>query len=203
MHLAELTQSLAILAGAGDSQLHHTLRTRLMAVGQWVGSRRHLASRSTSLSVLIVSSVYFVRDRINRDWSKMLFAGATSFWETLSGGWDFNHAGSLCHGWSGTPIFTSVWPGDQAAQPWLCDNFDKAGASNDEAERSRADPVWRHSRSADGVLEGCCSTGAGSTRWCHNDRRDLTRASSDCQLTEHNPSSALLAALNPGDDDLH
>lgn len=31
---------------------------------------------------------------------KMLFAGATSFWETQNGEADFEDAGSLCHGWS-------------------------------------------------------------------------------------------------------
>lgn len=31
---------------------------------------------------------------------KMLFSGATSYWETENGEADFNDAGSLCHGWS-------------------------------------------------------------------------------------------------------
>ena len=35
----------------------------------------------------------------------MLFAGATSFWETDAGAWDFERAGSLCHGWSAVPIY--------------------------------------------------------------------------------------------------
>jgi hypothetical protein len=47
----------------------------------------------------------WVRDRIIRDWSAMLFAGATAFWETRAGGWDFHHAGSLCHGWSAIPAY--------------------------------------------------------------------------------------------------
>jgi hypothetical protein len=35
----------------------------------------------------------------------MLFAGATSFWETGRGGDDFDRAGSLCHGWSALPVY--------------------------------------------------------------------------------------------------
>lgn len=43
--------------------------------------------------------------KIEKEWSKMLYAGATSFWETLVGEADFNGAGSLCHGWSALPIY--------------------------------------------------------------------------------------------------
>ena len=35
----------------------------------------------------------------------MLYAGATSFWETTNGASDFGFAGSLCHGWSAVPIY--------------------------------------------------------------------------------------------------
>ena len=42
---------------------------------------------------------------IRNDWGKMLYSGATSFWETIRGGWDFGCAGSLCHGWSGIPVY--------------------------------------------------------------------------------------------------
>jgi hypothetical protein len=71
----------------------------------WVATT--LSQSFYKFEAILLDSSYaaFVRDFINRDWSKMLFAGATSFWETLSGGWDFNHAGSLCHGWSGTPVY--------------------------------------------------------------------------------------------------
>jgi hypothetical protein len=36
----------------------------------------------------------------------MLFAGATSFWETFSGDDEFTFGGatSLCHGWASLPI---------------------------------------------------------------------------------------------------
>ncbi len=37
---------------------------------------------------------------VKRIFSKMLFSGATSYWETALGEADFEEAGSLCHGWS-------------------------------------------------------------------------------------------------------
>ena len=36
---------------------------------------------------------------------KMLYAGATSYWETERGEADFNDAGSLCHGWSAVACY--------------------------------------------------------------------------------------------------
>ena len=36
---------------------------------------------------------------------KMLFAGATSYWETALGEADFADAGSLCHGWSAVACY--------------------------------------------------------------------------------------------------
>ncbi|HAH86674.1 MAG TPA: hypothetical protein DCL60_04825 [Armatimonadetes bacterium] len=47
----------------------------------------------------------FMDDEIHTNWGKMLVSGATSFWETIQGGDDFDGAGSLCHGWSALPAF--------------------------------------------------------------------------------------------------
>ncbi len=47
----------------------------------------------------------FVFSDIARIWGNMLFAGATTFWETEKGAWDFNRGGSLCHGWSAIPVY--------------------------------------------------------------------------------------------------
>ena len=47
----------------------------------------------------------FVRNEILNIWSSMLFAGATSFWETDIAEADFHNAGSLCHGWSAIPAY--------------------------------------------------------------------------------------------------
>lgn len=105
-HHAELTQSLAILAGAGSKEIHHSLRAMLM------DSANGLVETTLSQSLYKFESLLldpacgkYVRDKMVRDWSSMLFAGASSFWETLKGGWDFHHAGSLCHGWSAIPVY--------------------------------------------------------------------------------------------------
>ncbi len=46
----------------------------------------------------------FVFDDVAEKWGRMLFSGATSFWETLDGAIAFDDAGSLCHGWSAIPV---------------------------------------------------------------------------------------------------
>jgi hypothetical protein len=48
----------------------------------------------------------FVFDDIAEVWSEMLYNKATTFWETIIGADDFGNAGSLCHGWSATPIIS-------------------------------------------------------------------------------------------------
>ncbi len=47
----------------------------------------------------------YVRKDVEKVWGKMLYAGATTFWETDLGHADFHNAGSLCHGWSAVPIY--------------------------------------------------------------------------------------------------
>jgi hypothetical protein len=51
------------------------------------------------------SYAHQVFDEIAAVWGRMLFAGATSFWETEKGAADFDCAGSLCHGWSAIPVY--------------------------------------------------------------------------------------------------
>ena len=43
--------------------------------------------------------------RVARVWGDMLAGGATTFWETEEGGWDFDRGGSLCHAWSAVPLY--------------------------------------------------------------------------------------------------
>lgn len=47
----------------------------------------------------------YVLAEIERIWSKMIFFGADTFWETELGADDFAKAGSLCHGWSAVPVY--------------------------------------------------------------------------------------------------
>ena len=47
----------------------------------------------------------YVLEDIIEKWGKMLYAGATTFWETEDGASAFGGAGSLCHGWSAVPLY--------------------------------------------------------------------------------------------------
>ncbi len=47
----------------------------------------------------------YVCETIRSTYGAMLEKGATTLWETQTGGWDFDRAGSLCHGWSSLPIY--------------------------------------------------------------------------------------------------
>ena len=47
----------------------------------------------------------FVFNDIEKQWGRMLYAGATSFWETQHGGWYGEGGDSLSHGWSAIPAY--------------------------------------------------------------------------------------------------
>lgn len=47
----------------------------------------------------------WVLSDIDKRYSPMCAAGATTFWETEAGQADFAGAGSLCHGWSAMPVY--------------------------------------------------------------------------------------------------
>ena len=47
----------------------------------------------------------FIINDIIKNYTPMLEAGATSFWETELGADDFGGIGSLCHGWSAMPVY--------------------------------------------------------------------------------------------------
>lgn len=101
----ELTQALMLLSDAVPAKRAERLRERLAS-----GT---LVPVSLSMTVYkydaLMQQPELYADRIRRDieriWGGMLFTGATSFWETETGGWDFDRAGSLCHGWSAVPIW--------------------------------------------------------------------------------------------------
>lgn len=47
----------------------------------------------------------FIIDDIDERYGRMLQKGATTFWETEEGASSLTNTGSLCHGWSATPIY--------------------------------------------------------------------------------------------------
>lgn len=106
-HFAELTQALALL-------------TRFMPSAITIALRAKLAQKDNGMVKTTLSQCFYkfeallqdkdkygatVFSQISNNWGKMLYAGATSFWETEQGQADFDYAGSLCHGWSATPAY--------------------------------------------------------------------------------------------------
>lgn len=105
-HYAELTQALALLAGACPESRARALRERLRQPdGRLIPTS--LAYRFYKYEALLgdPGNLDHVIADIRAVWGRMLAAGATSFWETERGAWDFQNAGSLCHGWSAIPVY--------------------------------------------------------------------------------------------------
>lgn len=106
-HFAELTQALALLTTSIPCSIIPELRAKL--------AQQDNGMVKTTLSQCIYKFEALLQDKekygstvfsqISDDWSKMLYSGATSFWETEQGQADFDYAGSLCHGWSATPAY--------------------------------------------------------------------------------------------------
>lgn len=103
---SELVNALAVLCGAATGE-------RAEAI---CGMLTEKQLTPTSLSMLCFKydallltdkkryAPYILQD-IEEKYSRMLDAGATSFWETEDGAADFGGAGSLCHGWSAMPVY--------------------------------------------------------------------------------------------------
>ncbi len=106
-HFAELTQALALCAGAVPAAQAETVRERL------AHKDNGLVRTTLSYAIYKYEALLQEPDRyasivfedIATDWGYMLYNGATSFWETIKGADDFDKAGSLCHGWSAIPVY--------------------------------------------------------------------------------------------------
>ena len=101
----ELIQALALALGVVPSNLRgglrKTMRTNLLPPCTLSASYYLvLAMGGTGVDG---ASRRWLNTRLHGMWQNMLDRGATSLWETSAGSADFNHAGSLCHGWSALP----------------------------------------------------------------------------------------------------
>lgn len=104
---SELVNSLAILCGAATANEADAICEALTGAG--VMTESSLSTRCFKYDALLLQdkktySPYILSDIVRR-YTKMLDAGATSFWETELGEADFWGAGSLCHGWSAMPVY--------------------------------------------------------------------------------------------------
>ena len=106
-HLCELTQALALCGDLCPETNADALRARLVAPDN--GLVETTLSQAIYKFEAALQDAYthgaWVFERIAADWGSMLYRGATTFWETLKGGWDFFGAGSHSHGWSATPVY--------------------------------------------------------------------------------------------------
>ena len=100
---SQLGNAFALLIGLGDGRTVEALKCD--------GS---LVPATLSMSAYVYDALldadfegnreYILAD-IRQKYNYMLGRGATSFWETILGEADFDGAGSLCHGWSGMPVY--------------------------------------------------------------------------------------------------
>jgi hypothetical protein len=105
--LSELTQALAVLAGAGDDDMRRRVLERMNQTDSGLVPAGLSQSFYTFQARMTLKDLYGHRvlSDIEKTWGKMLRAGATTFWETIKGARDFHNAGSLCHGWSAVPLY--------------------------------------------------------------------------------------------------
>ena len=105
---SELVQALMLCAQVADTQQRSVLLEKLSrpgANGLTAVTLSHSIYKYEALMSEPQRFAAFVADDIARIWGSMLFQGATAFWETEKGAWDFFNAGSLCHGWSAIPVY--------------------------------------------------------------------------------------------------
>jgi len=106
-HYAEMTQAVALLGGIVPQDIATQLLHRLAQpnngmVAITLGASIYKFDAILSAAPDRAGQVF---EEISRDWGKMLYSGATSFWETIKGQFDFKGGGSLCHGFSTTPAY--------------------------------------------------------------------------------------------------
>lgn len=104
---SELVQALAVLSGtAGQAERERLLPVLAAGKNDWVPCTLSMIWFKYE-ALLTRQEDYFdwVFADIARIWGRMLYAGATSFWETEDGADAFDQAGSLCHGWSAMPVY--------------------------------------------------------------------------------------------------
>lgn len=105
-HFSAYVNALAICAGLCPAQEQGGVLSRL------AHPPAHLIPATLSCDIfryeaLLRQEEYqsLVLDDIAATYGRMLYAGATSFWETQKGAWDFGLAASLCHAWSAVPVY--------------------------------------------------------------------------------------------------
>ncbi len=103
----QLTQAVFLTAAAGrlPSEMAESARKSLYEPNDLVPVT--LAGLQLKYAAMLEKEELksFVLEDVKERFKKMLFSGATSFWETEKGEEDFDGAGSLCHGWSAVACY--------------------------------------------------------------------------------------------------
>jgi hypothetical protein len=104
---SELGNALAVLCGACVGERARAIAQKLAGANDWTKATLSMKVFKYDALLAVDESAYrgYVLDDIRAVYTKMLSAGATTFWETELGEADFENAGSLCHGWSALPIY--------------------------------------------------------------------------------------------------
>jgi alpha-L-rhamnosidase len=104
-HYSELSNSLAVYCGACNDECLDTVLLKLSSRSLIPITLSHTIFKYEALMKRKNTYSAYVFENISEVWGKMLFSGATTFWETEKGAWDFSNSGSLCHGWSAVPVY--------------------------------------------------------------------------------------------------
>lgn len=104
-HYAELVQALVFKAGLATSAQSAAMLRALQRPGLVPMTLSTRLYQVLGLMSQGKAARQWVAKTIRDQWSRMVLAGATSFWETIMAGNDFDDAGSLCHGWSALPVY--------------------------------------------------------------------------------------------------
>ena len=102
----EISNAMALYCGAGTRSQRERVAKLLMTEGALAPMTSSMtAYKYQALIDLNEKNVEYVLNDIDEKWGRMLYRGATTFWETLVGADDFGGAASLCHGWSAIPAY--------------------------------------------------------------------------------------------------
>lgn len=101
----EVIQALALGEGMGTPESRRILAGKIMQGEVQPGMLSGKFYLLRGMAPLGKQERAWVVEHLGAIWQKMLFAGATTLWETEHGASDFGGAGSLCHGWSALPVY--------------------------------------------------------------------------------------------------
>lgn len=100
--LHEITQVLALYNRCVPRDLQPQLRRQILS-GRFIPVS--LSSMRYCLEVMLPEAPDQLEQRLREVFLPMTRGNSTTMWETELGEADFDHAGSLCHGWSALPVY--------------------------------------------------------------------------------------------------